>query len=91
MILLDLMMPEMSGFTVVEELQCDKATATIPIIIVTAKDVTAQDRSALCSGSDMVVEIVEKAAFTRASFVDGVQTGHPSHVSEDVNGPRPHH
>ncbi len=73
LILLDLMMPELSGFAVVEALQRDKATAAIPIVIVTAKDVTAQDRSALRDRSDMVVEIVEKSAFTRADFVAGVR------------------
>ena len=60
-VLLDLMMPEVNGFAVVEALQRNKVTARIPIIIVTAKHITAQDRSALSNGSDMVVEIVRES------------------------------
>jgi len=37
-ILLDLMMPEMDGFEVCRRLRNDPATATIPIIMVTARD-----------------------------------------------------
>lgn len=36
LILLDLMMPELDGFAVCEILRRDKATATIPIVILTA-------------------------------------------------------
>src|SRR5579875_335667 len=37
-ILLDLMMPEMDGFQVCKALKQDPATATLPIILVTARD-----------------------------------------------------
>jgi CheY-like chemotaxis protein len=73
LILLDLMMPEVSGFDVVEALQRDLSTANIPIVIVTAKNITADDRFALANSSETVVEIVEKAAFNRAEFVAGVR------------------
>jgi PAS domain S-box-containing protein len=73
LILLDLMMPDISGFAVVEALQRDPTTANIPIVIVTAKDMTTHDRSALDNGSDAVVEIVEKSALNRAEFVAGVR------------------
>lgn len=43
-ILLDLMMPEVSGFDVVLALKDDPDTATIPIIIITSKLLTEQDR-----------------------------------------------
>jgi DNA-binding response OmpR family regulator len=67
------MMPDVNGFDVVEALQRNKTTVRIPIIIVTAKDITEQDRTALSTGSDMVVEIVQKSAFTRSDFVAGVR------------------
>ncbi len=86
LILLDLMMPELSGFAVVEALQRDKATAAIPIIIVTAKDVTAQDRFDLRNHSDMVVEIVEKSAFTRSRLRRRRAAGDPSHGGEGLSG-----
>ena len=71
LILLDLMMPDISGFAVVEALQRDLATAGIPIVIVTAKHITTLDRTVLSNSSNMVVEIVEKAAFDRAAFLAG--------------------
>ena len=42
-VLLDLMMQGMNGFDVLEKLQANPATADIPIIILTAKDVTAEE------------------------------------------------
>jgi CheY-like chemotaxis protein len=72
-ILLDLMMPDISGFDVVEALQRDLSTANIPIIIVTAKSITADDRSALANGSEAVVDILEKSGFNRAEFMTEVR------------------
>ncbi len=40
LILLDIMMPEIDGFTVAEELQNDESTADIPIIFLTARNDT---------------------------------------------------
>jgi signal transduction histidine kinase/DNA-binding response OmpR family regulator/CHASE3 domain sensor protein len=59
-ILLDLLMPEISGFEVVGALKDDPATAQIPIIVVTSKLLTAQDRNKL---NKDVVAILEKAEF----------------------------
>ena len=72
-ILLDLMMPDINGFAVVEALQRDLTTADIPIVVVTAKSITADDRSALANSSDTVVAIVEKSALNREEFVAGVR------------------
>ena len=47
LILLDLMMPEMDGFEFVAELRAPRAVARIPIVVVTAKDLTADDRERL--------------------------------------------
>jgi CheY-like chemotaxis protein len=73
LILLDLMMPEMDGFDVVEALQRNTDTARIPILVVTAKQVTALDRAALNRDPGKVVHIVEKAAFDKASFIAEVK------------------
>jgi CheY-like chemotaxis protein len=59
-ILLDLLMPEISGFEVVGALRNDPATAQIPIIIVTSKRLTAEDRDRLDGN---VKAILEKAEF----------------------------
>jgi PAS domain S-box-containing protein len=47
LIVLDLMMPEMSGFDVVEELRTHPDTAGIPIMVVTAMVLTPADRAKL--------------------------------------------
>jgi len=47
LIILDLMMPEMSGFEVVDELRRDEATKEIPVFVLTAKEITKEDREAL--------------------------------------------
>ena len=65
LIVLDLMMPEVSGFDVVAALHEDPETATIPILVVTAKQITAQDRSRL---NGFVAVIMEKATFEPVRF-----------------------
>jgi signal transduction histidine kinase/response regulator RpfG family c-di-GMP phosphodiesterase len=45
LIILDLLMPEMDGFAVLEVLKTDQEMRRIPIIIVTAKDLTAQEQA----------------------------------------------
>jgi PAS domain S-box-containing protein len=47
LILLDLMMPEMDGFQLVTELQQQRQWRDIPIVVVTAKDLTEADRQRL--------------------------------------------
>ena len=59
-LLLDLMMPDVSGFDVVAALHQFPDTAKIPIVVVTAKNVTEQDRSRL---SGYVAAIMEKGDF----------------------------
>jgi signal transduction histidine kinase/CheY-like chemotaxis protein len=73
LILLDLMMPDVNGFDVVEALQRNTNTARIPILVVTAKQVTAQERAALSRDPARVIHIVEKAGFNRARFVAEVR------------------
>jgi PAS domain S-box-containing protein len=62
LIVLDLMMPEVNGFDVVEALNKQADTARIPIMVVTAKQITADDRIRL---NGYVTTIVEKAEFHR--------------------------
>jgi CheY-like chemotaxis protein len=73
LILLDLMMPEVSGFEVAEALQQRPETARIPILVVTAKQVTPRDRAKLNAGPGKVINIVEKSGFNRARFVAEVK------------------
>ena len=65
LIVLDLMMPEVNGFDVVEALNEHPDTARIPILVVTAKQITAEDRSKL---SRNVTTIIEKSSLNRERF-----------------------
>jgi len=47
LVLLDLMMPELDGFDVMDALQKNQQTADIPIIVVTAKELTVAEKKRL--------------------------------------------
>jgi PAS domain S-box-containing protein len=70
LIVLDLMMPDVSGFDVVDALHEDPDTANIPILVVTAKQISAADRAKL-RGS--VVTIMEKTGFDPDRFTQEVR------------------
>jgi CheY-like chemotaxis protein len=65
-ILLDLMMPEMDGFELVAALQANAAWREIPVVVVTALDLTAEDRRKLSGG---VKETLSKHAFPPAELM----------------------
>jgi PAS domain S-box-containing protein len=65
LIVLDLMMPEVNGFDVVEALHEHPDTTRIPILVVTAKEISAADRTKL---NGFVMTIMEKAEFNRERF-----------------------
>ncbi|HSH58363.1 MAG TPA: response regulator [Acidimicrobiales bacterium] len=73
LVLLDLMMPEVDGFQVVESFRRDRATATIPIVVITAKEITTEDRLALSGDLDNAIHIVDKSEFNRLGFLDEVR------------------
>ncbi|MBA3592204.1 MAG: response regulator [Polaromonas sp.] len=77
LIFLDLMMPEVSGFDVVEALHRNSETARIPILVVTAKQITDGDRKTLNKDHGNVVHIVEKAGLNQAHFLDEVRRALP--------------
>ena len=60
LILLDLMMPEMDGFDFIQELRQRPAWRSIPVIVVTAKDLTATERQQL---GDAVQSFYQKSSF----------------------------
>jgi|KBSSwiStaDraftv2_1062776.scaffolds.fasta_scaffold14368_3 PAS domain S-box-containing protein len=73
LLLLDLMMPEIDGFAVVKALQDDPATAHIPILIVTARQVSALERATLDSNAGKVLPIIAKAGFNSVAFITEVR------------------
>ena len=62
LILLDLMMPEMDGFKFVVELRKNPKWRLIPIIVVTAMDLTQEERLRL---EGDVYHILQKGAYDR--------------------------
>jgi len=70
LMVLDIMMPETSGFDVVTELRADAHGRTIPIVVVTAKQLTGEERALL---NGQVLQVVDKARFSAADFLDEVQ------------------
>lgn len=70
LLVLDLLMPEVSGFDVVEALKSSAETAGIPIVVVTAKALTADDRATL---NGYVAAIIEKSSFNHGRFISEVR------------------
>jgi PAS domain S-box-containing protein len=62
LILLDLMMPQMDGFALIDELQQYESWRSIPVVVLTAKELTPEDRLQLNGG---VENILQKGAYTR--------------------------
>jgi threonine synthase len=67
LILLDLMMPEMDGFAVLDTLKTDKELSKIPVIVVTAKELTAIEKQRLAG---KVQSLMQKGAFSDQDIVD---------------------
>jgi signal transduction histidine kinase/DNA-binding response OmpR family regulator len=62
LILLDLMMPEMDGFEFLTELRRHEGWRGIPVVVVTSKDLTEEDRLRL---SGYVQKVVQKGGYDR--------------------------
>ena len=54
LILLDLMMPEMDGFEFAAELRDHAEWHTIPVVVLTAKDIDREDQDRLAGRADRV-------------------------------------
>lgn len=70
LILLDLMMPEMDGFEFVAELEKHDEWSDIPILVVTAKDLTEDDRKRL---NGHVERILQKGTYRREDLLKNVR------------------
>jgi threonine synthase len=70
LIILDLMMPEMDGFAVMDALQNNPDTADIPIIVVTAKELTAAEKERL---QGHIQTLMQKGDFLSDELLDEVR------------------
>lgn len=66
LILLDLMMPGMDGFEVLEAMRRHEKWSDIPVIVITAKDLTREERAWLRGCAE---KIVQKSACNRVELV----------------------
>jgi threonine synthase len=77
LIVADLMMPGIDGFGLVEELKLDPRTKHIPIVVVSAKDITPDERKRL---NGHIEAVYQKGSLSTRKFVDQV-----IHVIEEAN------
>jgi len=69
LVLLDLIMPEMDGFTVLEKMRADEVSRNIPVIVLTGQQLTAEDMERLNCG---VASVLGKGMFSVAETLEHV-------------------
>jgi CheY-like chemotaxis protein len=70
LVLLDLMMPKMDGFEFLEAFREQEGCADVPVVVLTAKDLTPEDRARL---NGAVAQVVEKGAPDRERLLKRVR------------------
>jgi CheY-like chemotaxis protein len=55
-IILDLMMPKMDGFEFMDQLRGRPDWREIPVVVITAKDLTEEDRNRLNGGVERIIQ-----------------------------------
>ena len=72
-VILDLLMPEMSGYQLLHLLRSDPATRDLPVIVLTAKHIGAEEHIRLSEAAQIVVR---KADLTRQRLIDALRQLH---------------
>ena len=70
LILLDLLMPEMNGFEFLAELHKNTEWCDIPVVVITAKDLTVEDRQRL---NGRVASIAQKGLMSQSEILEKVR------------------
>jgi CheY-like chemotaxis protein len=70
LVLLDLLMPEMDGFETLSEMQRIPELQNIPVVVVTSKDLSANELNWL---RDRAVAVVAKGANSRSQLVEALE------------------
>lgn len=68
--IIDLMMPGMDGFAVIDELRAHPDTATIPVIVATAKDLSRDEKDRL---NGQIQALMQKGDFLSDEFLSEVK------------------
>jgi PAS domain S-box-containing protein len=80
LILLDLMMPGVTGFDVVEALRNEEVTRSIPIMVLTAKTLTADDKRTLNGQVAAIFERNSVAGIELTAWLQEIVTKRPNRV-----------
>jgi PAS domain S-box-containing protein len=84
LVLLDLMMPEMDGFEFLEEFRTDGRRSAIPVVVITAKDLTEDDLRRLNGGVERVVRKSGSGPQALLQQVRGLLTAHLAPTGGDA-------
>ena len=84
LILLDLMMPEMDGFEFLRELRKRPAFVDVPVIVVTAKELTAEDVRILSGQTERIITKDQSYLSELAAAVRGRLARQRAHEAESV-------
>ncbi|MFT3894809.1 MAG: pyridoxal-phosphate dependent enzyme [Anaerolineales bacterium] len=71
LVILDLMMPEVDGFAVLDALRSNPSTANIPVIVATAKELTVDEKGRL---QGQIQSLMMKGDFLNDEFLEEVRS-----------------
>ncbi len=71
LLILDLMMPEMDGFAVLDNLRSNPETTEIPVIVSTAKELTPDEKNRL---RDQIQALMQKGGFMSDELLEEVKS-----------------
>ena len=77
LVILDLVMPGISGFEVVRILKADLYTRAIPVLVVTAKDITPKDKKALSGDVEAVLSKGSLASIDLSAWLEDALGANP--------------
>ncbi len=88
LVILDLMMPVMDGFEFVHRLRQNEAAAALPVVVVSAMELTPEDRARLRGRAS---EVLHKGSFERGALLRCIRDaiGAPSSAARSAGGLSP--
>ncbi len=69
LVLLDLMMPDVDGFAVLEALKADEEVSDVPVVVITAQELTTAERERLSGQIEM---LMQKGSFTDEDLLEEI-------------------
>jgi threonine synthase len=69
LVITDLMMPGVDGFTLIDTMKSNPDTSRIPIVVVTAKELTVKERARLSGQIDL---LLQKGSFIDEAFIESL-------------------